>query len=324
MPTAGAAFNGLINAAAESVCLLFPQRGGSSGYRSDYRVRSKVMKKFGAHSIGSSRARLASWTNEVARYISETRSVSEFAKLMQIRLSLSKVGALVCPKRVRWTVDLASLGRVCLRSHTSDISVLNELVVWNGYTMQASHVGVPRTILDLGANTGLAARWFMHKWPQARIVCVEPEPSNVDVLRANLSSTPNSAVLPVAAGATSRKAMLHTANLEFGYTIVGDTAGPSVEVHVATMLEILAAGQMSKVDLLKVDIEGSEREVFSDCAEWISLVDFMIVECHGDYGPSELLDDCRRNGCEFTPLHIEEKPDWGFSVVTATRSGRVN
>ncbi len=72
----------------------------------------------------------------------------------------NKVGRVALPITHRTVeVDLHSLGYVAIRSHTTDISVLSELVVSNTYAPLLAVVNHPvRTIVDLGANTGLAAR----------------------------------------------------------------------------------------------------------------------------------------------------------------------
>jgi len=45
-----------------------------------------------------------------------------------------------------------------------------------------------RTIIDLGANIGLATLYLAHAYPDARIVSVEPEESNHAILQTNLTS----------------------------------------------------------------------------------------------------------------------------------------
>ena len=105
------------------------------------------------------RAALRQWSREVLVYLHEALTPADFARLMQVRLSQSAVGRVVCPQKVTRRVRLRSFrGAVVLRSHSSDISVLNELVVWDGYGPAARLLPAPATIVDLGANTGLAAR----------------------------------------------------------------------------------------------------------------------------------------------------------------------
>jgi FkbM family methyltransferase len=48
----------------------------------------------------------------------------------------------------------------------------------------------PRLILDLGANVGYASVYFSLRHPTARVIAVEPEPSNVALLRQNVAALP--------------------------------------------------------------------------------------------------------------------------------------
>jgi FkbM family methyltransferase len=242
------------------------------------------------------------------------------AKLMQIRLSLSKIGGLVCARRRTRSTRLRSLGGdVVLRSHTSDISVLSELVVSNAYLEPAQLIAEPRTVVDLGANTGLAARWFLNRWPAARVVAVEPEPGNLDVLRLNLRGR-RAHVMPVAVGGVARRATLHSSDGEFAFTICGDVTGSAVEVSVVTMGDVISDAKIDHIGLLKVDIEGAERELFADCGSWIDCVQSMIVECHAGYSSDDLLAACLAGGASFRLVDLDRKPDWGFEVATAVRT----
>lgn len=263
--------------------------------------------------------RVRRWTQEVACYVKETRSVPDLVHLMRIRLALSLIGPWACPQPRMGEVAIRSLGgRVQLRSHTTDISVLNELIVSNGYEAAADLIPPPATILDLGANTGLAARWFLSRWPDARVAAVEPEPGNVEVLKANLRGT-SSQVLAVAAGGWERETPLSTRDGEYAYTIVGPPGETPIQVPVLTMATILAKTEMKEIGLLKADIEGAEAELFSDCSGWISSVRALVVECHNGYTAQELLSDCRRGGSEFRLVDLDCKPEWGYEVATAVR-----
>ncbi|WP_210502846.1 FkbM family methyltransferase [Nocardioides xinjiangensis] len=269
--------------------------------------------------MGAVQQRVARYTREVIRYGRESASVRDFARVMQVRLSQSKAGPVVCPRPVVRRVRTRALGEAVLRSHTTDISVLGELLVWDGYERAVAPMPAPRTVLDLGANTGLAALWFLRRWPDAHVVCVEPEVGNVATLRTNLQDL-DARIVPHAVGGTRRTAQLTTTNGEFAFTITG-TAGQGIPVEVVTMDDVLAVGDLPSIDLLKVDIEGAEAELFADCAGWIDRVRWMVVECHGGYDVEQLLADCKRGGAGFEVTDLDEKPGWGFSVVTARRVG---
>ena len=43
----------------------------------------------------------------------------------------------------------------------------------------------PETILDLGANVGLAAAYFGHRFPNAAVVALEPSVTNLQMAALN-------------------------------------------------------------------------------------------------------------------------------------------
>jgi len=98
-------------------------------------------------------------------------------------------------------------------------------------------------------------------------------------------------------------------------------AADAFTAQVDTIESIMATQGHAHVELLKVDIEGSERELFADCHSWITSVRQLIVECHQGYTATDLLADCRRGGAEFRAVHVDRKPEWGYEVVTAERAG---
>lgn len=257
------------------------------------------------------------------RYRRDAASPVDFVRVMRVRLSQSKVGPIVCPRAIDVAVNMRSMGGpVRLRSHTTDISVLGELVVSDGYIPVLSALPAPpATIVDLGANIGLTARWFLRHWPEARIAAVEPEPSNLVQLRANVASVLDQVtVIPAAIGANERTAVLHTTSGEYGFTMVGEPAdGHGIEVPVVTMASVLAQSGIARIGLLKSDIEGAERELFADCTDWIHRVDAMVIECHGDYHVSDLLEDLQRAGARFQVVDLDIKTQFGFEVAVLIR-----
>ena len=51
-----------------------------------------------------------------------------------------------------------------------------------------------------------------------------------------------------------------------------------------TMHTLMAEMNLDSIDLLKVDIEGAEKEVFEDC-DWMQRVDCLIIELHDRFKP---------------------------------------
>src|SRR3984893_1559612 len=77
---------------------------------------------------------------------------------------------------------------VHLRMQTSDPSTYAEILLRGEYAFDLPFS--PRTIVDAGANIGMASIYFAHKYPQAKIIAIEAEASNFDILTRNVRPYP--------------------------------------------------------------------------------------------------------------------------------------
>jgi FkbM family methyltransferase len=118
----------------------------------------------------------------------------------------------------------------------------------------------PRVIVDLGSNAGQAALWFRSRFPEASILCVEPDPRTFATLRRNLGRDPRVSLLNAAVTAADGPVRLARESGESWGTRVG-ADGP--EVAGLSLESILAGAGVAHVDLLKVDIEGLEHEALA-------------------------------------------------------------
>lgn len=264
------------------------------------------------------------YLENISAYWRDAYTLPDFLRVMRVRLSQSKIGRLVCPSPITARIRLRTFGAEVLhvRSHTTDISVLNEILVSGGYDALIRHPRpAPALIVDLGANIGLVDRWLLNRYPNARVVAVEPQPGNATTLRANVEGLPVE-VVEAAIGATCRTVRLHTSSGEHGFTMVGQAVAgaETFEVPVVTMASII--GSSEPIGLLKVDIEGAEEELFSDCSTWIGRVKMLLVECHGHYKIHNLQADLERAGGRFCLLDEELKPEWGFEVALLEQGDR--
>jgi FkbM family methyltransferase len=258
---------------------------------------------------------------EVWTYARETRTPADFVWLMRIRLSQSKVGWLVCPRPIARDIDLPRFGGpVRLRSHTTDISVLSEVLVCHAYDSVPAHTGEDvASVVDLGANIGLTARWMAARWPESSIVCVEPEPGNAAVLRRNVGPLNGSVrVVEACVGAEERRVGLATTTGEHGFAMTDGDA--DLTVDVVTMDRVLGGLPDGEIDILKCDIEGAERELFEHCRPWINRVKVAVVECHNGFRGADLIAMLEANGGRFDVLHNEIDPGYGLETVTLRRT----
>jgi FkbM family methyltransferase len=254
-------------------------------------------------------------------YFRESRRLSDFVSLMRVRLSLSKLGPWTTRTPIVVDVNLNTLGEgIRLRSHTTDISVLAEIN--DGHTLSELPAGLkPETIVDLGANIGLSYRWLRGRYPDARFVCVEPDPGNLEILRANVNSAGGACtVVGACIGGHARKATLTTADGEWGFRIADVEDPAQGDTDVVTMTQVLESASIDRIDVLKCDIEGAEVELFDDCRSWINRVDNIVIECHTDVVDTEgVAAALARNGAEFEVMHVTRVPSCGYETAMLRR-----
>src|SRR5277367_3436209 len=76
-----------------------------------------------------------------------------------------------------------ALHPVHLRLRTTDVSVCWEVLVQRQYDWDVGRA--TQVIVDAGANIGLTSIFYANKYPGARIVAIEPEASNYQMLVEN-------------------------------------------------------------------------------------------------------------------------------------------
>lgn len=174
---------------------------------------------------------------------------------------------------------------VWLRAGGSDEEVSKQIFV--NKELNFPVVGNPKYIVDAGANIGLSAIWLANKFPDARIICLEVEKDNFEVLKRNVAPYP--LVTPVLKGLWSKKAHLTITNpadssWEFK---VEEVAAPTPQtIEAVGVIDIIFEYDLPRIDVFKIDIEGSELEVLrNNSGLWLGKVGTLAIELHERFQP---------------------------------------
>ena len=150
----------------------------------------------------------------------------------------------------------------------------------------------PETILDLGANIGLTAVYFSRRFPNAKIACVEPVPGNVNLLKRNLKlNAVCGTVIPAAIDVRDGRTTIELGAKDYGHriAIAGEQpSGPTMDVATICVSTVCRQLRWERIGLLKVDIEGHEKELFSNNTGWVNRVDSICIEWHDPLGGVEV------------------------------------
>jgi FkbM family methyltransferase len=201
-----------------------------------------------------------------------------YSRLFRIRDAF----VLVLRRKSRGTVAIFSKEvqqRINIRPRTSDLTVARKILDSHEYEVCCD--ANPRLIIDAGANIGFSALYFAQRYPNAMIYAIEPEEENFRLLKRNCDGRKN--ILPRRAALWSRRARLDFKDdkAEKWAFAVKESDGAKGGIEAVTIPQILDESGFDAIDILKMDIEGAEKELFSNgCDKWLPKVRILIIELH--------------------------------------------
>ena len=204
--------------------------------------------------------------------------------------------------------------RLLLRKNQSDLYVFAEVFLRELYGEALDRLDMPvRTVVDLGANIGLVTLLLQSRFPQARVVCVEPVAESVVCLRENMRANGLTwEVFPTAVADSPGRKDLFVSRWWSSSTTSGSVRDkrfrdleradarlrlPTRSVEAVSVEMIKQRCGFERIDVLKVDVEGAEAELLHDEASWLLDVGAVLLELHEKYvDPQPVLATLRRFG----------------------------
>lgn len=139
--------------------------------------------------------------------------------------------------------------------------------------------GATPLIIDAGANIGASALWFSIAFPRSRVLCFEPDPSNFKLLEMNTAGL-NVELYQAAIGATDGFVDMIDPGLgEWGYQTNANPSGATEKISLGRVVKNKAKSGLAPF-VVKIDIEGGEKELFSSRTNWVSDFPLLIIELH--------------------------------------------
>jgi FkbM family methyltransferase len=223
-------------------------------------------------------------------------------------------------------------GRVGLRLGSTDFQVFEEIFVGGAYARFTRLLPKDGTIVDLGANVGLSAIFLARAAPGSRVIAVEPDGGNFEMLLENVRGAGLeyrvTAVRAFAGAERGFAAIEDSGNGEWGLRMgaLHQESGRGIPVRtiVRTIAELIDGHtpQHTYPVSLKCDVEGSERELFSGLREWEDLVGLILLELHTELFPaSELYGILRASSYEWA-VHGEIPADGCIALIALERKAR--
>lgn len=182
-------------------------------------------------------------------------------------------------------IDLPGLRPLNIRIGTSDVPTFHKIFIYEEYDLPV-FIKDPHLIIDGGANVGYASLFFSKKFPEARIISIEPERSNYDLLVHHTKDYAN--ITPVRAALWKERSHLCIQNPtgdKWAFR-VGETDNKcNNSIEAITVPDLLSMANADYIDILKLDIEGAEKELFEGEPQWLYNVKSIIIELHDYFRP---------------------------------------
>jgi FkbM family methyltransferase len=178
-------------------------------------------------------------------------------------------------------IKLPKLNRnIYLRKNSRDLETFEEIFMTNLYNTQLPFD--PINIVDAGANVGLASLFFKLKYPKSNIVAVEIESNNVNVIKKNTAGFSNFELMEKAL--YNKKSFFKIEdpyNATNSFQIKEVLENEQYDIESVTLDEIIATKNWVSIDILKIDIEGAEKQLFeSNYENWLPKTKVIMIETH--------------------------------------------
>lgn len=161
-----------------------------------------------------------------------------------------------------------------------------------------------KLIIDAGGYIGDTAAYLLSKYPQCRVIVLEPDNKNFAMLTINLQPYhEHNQIFALNKGLYGYDGVLtFSGNTEKNATGGGIQDGQKLENKEDLKVECVSMGYLIEkyaidvIDILKLDIEGAEGSVLDNSADkWLDKVKMIIIEIHSEYLLKQISSVLERN-----------------------------
>jgi len=182
------------------------------------------------------------------------------------------------PTRIRYPLEIRMQA-------SSDPDVFDQIFHRREFDF-LKHIRNPQVIIDAGANVGYVSALFLSEYKHSFVLSVEPELTNHLQCMKNLRPYGDrSQLLHAAVWHTKGELMLSRGTFgdgrEWATEVREAHDGEIGDVYAWDIPSLIMMCPRPTIDLLKIDIEGSEIALFSRDIKWLDHVKNMCVELHG-------------------------------------------
>jgi len=202
-------------------------------------------------------------------------------------------------------------------------NLVTEIFIMKEYEFRAKRINP--FILDCGSNIGMATLFFKKRYPNAKIICFEPDRDVFSYLKQNVQKNKLTKVSLNNAAVTGKgeKIRFYSNGESCGGGItkswVKDYANKAVEEYEVESA-VLSKFVDEPVDLLKLDVESAEYSVLEELSksQKLKMIKEIIMEYH--YNPSRDIDNTGNDNSLAGILKLFEENGFRYVISSFMRS----
>ena len=207
-------------------------------------------------------------------------------------------------KKLGWFKSSEKNLHFFLRNNGTDAGIFGQVFIDRQYQYPVNFE--PKTIIDAGANIGLSALYFAHRFPQASVVALEPDKNNFDIAVQNTNACSRIKILNKGIWDKNTFLEIIDSTVTNDAFMVKESQVPTANSIEATDINSIVEQEgWNSIDILKIDIEGSEKELFAaNYEKWLPMTKMIFVEIHDDM----------KHGCSTSVFKAISKYNFSFAM----------
>lgn len=195
------------------------------------------------------------------------------------------------------------------------IEALGVILTEDEYGLKRFSENPPLTIIDVGGNIGLFSMVARARFPDAKIHCYEPSPDLIPILKSNLNKL-NVKLSNEGLDSRQQRVRMIDRGPSGAWMTEADDTGNITTIPLRDAVKKIGGS----VDLIKLDCEGAEWNIFRDTEGWKGVRN-LVMEYHlwaGDRSLHDLIDCVQHLG--FHIARLEEHQNNFNGILWATKS----
>jgi FkbM family methyltransferase len=201
--------------------------------------------------------------------------------------------------------------KIYLRRNSKDINVFQQIFIQQDLAFIKGRNC--KICVDAGANIGLSTIYIKNLFPDAHIYSIEPEFSNVEMLRLNTIGYKDVEIIDKALSEDSNGLFLFDTgkgtdafqtHRQFAVDI------DLLRIESISINELMIQNKLNQLDFVKMDIEGAEAFCINQRAmEWILQSKLLAIEIH-----EEMVPGCKKRISELLLANFKQFQNGEYSV----------